>query len=327
MDEGMQQQGVRLQFLEPTGLMFHHFHGSGHPEVQGSITSEEFEQIILAVGRDNILSAEEWLRRARTGELNSADTCITFDDALLCQYDVAKPVLDYFGITAFWFVYTSIYNGVAEKLEIYRYFRCTAFPSVDSFYERFFVAAQRRLGEEYLRLRSGFNPAEYLSNSPFYTDNDRWFRYLRDRALGSSGYYTLMEDMIDENGFDRQAAAGQLWLRPDHVKDLAENGHLIGLHSYSHPTSMGTLSYDEQAQEYRKNSEMLQQMVGYQPTTAAHPCNSYNDNTLTVLQELDVSVAFRADTAKMRNRTLLEFPREDHANILNALRRPVAASL
>jgi hypothetical protein len=75
------------------GVMFHHFHDDRHRRGQGSISAEQLVELIEHLGRNDILPAQEWMRRAAVGALTDTDTCLTFDDALRCQYDVALPVL------------------------------------------------------------------------------------------------------------------------------------------------------------------------------------------------------------------------------------------
>lgn len=312
----MLKRNAQIRFAEPTGLMFHHFHGGVHPAVQGSIDTEQFRAILEAVGAQNVLSAEAWKQKAMDGTLESGETCVTFDDALLCQYDVAKPVLDEFGIKAFWFIYTSVFEGIIEKLELFRYFRSTAFEDIDDFYRAFFEVTKVRLGHRYSELRESFDPANYLPHSPFYTPSDRWFRYLRDQILGQQAYFAIVEDMIDAAGFDRELAARNLWLRAEHVRELADEGHLIGLHSHTHPTTMGKLSRDEQVREYSSNAAQILALSGKPVCTVSHPCNSYNRDTLELLTELKIEVGFRADTAPVSGRGPLEYCREDHANLL-----------
>jgi peptidoglycan/xylan/chitin deacetylase (PgdA/CDA1 family) len=307
---------LTLVFAEPTGLMFHHFHGQGHPVAQGSISGATFEQILKLVGLENILPAKEWQRCAKEGTLQQNQVCITFDDALLCQYDVAKQVLDKYGLTAFWFVYSSILRGELEKLELYRHFRTTQFESIDLFYQLFFQMAETEYGNIYRKLRDDFDPATYLVNSVFYTDNDRWFRYLRDKFLGPENYNALMDKFIAEQRYDINGAVQKLWLTRDQVTELSEDGHCIGLHSDSHPTTMATLPPLEQEREYRVNSDYLTELLGERPQSMSHPCNSYSSDTISVLEELGVNLGFRADVAPVKNRSSLEFPREDHANLL-----------
>ena len=129
------------------------------------------------------------------------------------------------------------------------------------------------------------------------------------------------------DGMVSQWLAGQtdigelLWMDTAAVLDLKKKGHEIGLHSYSHPTAMGTLSAERQRSEYDRNRRHLIDTFGITPTTMSHPCNSYNADTLALMGEFGVKVGFCSNRGPVGNRTALEMPREDHANIMNRLRR------
>ncbi len=183
----------------PHGLMFHHFHGGTHARGQGSISGSEFEGIIEHY-RERILSADEWSRRVISESLQKGDVCITFDDALACQIDVALPVLQKYGITAFWFVYTSIFDGEIELLEVLRRFRNEAFDSVEDFYVEFERVVDGGefaiLKKELIRNYDHANWAAY----PFYTMGDTKFRFIRDEVLGQKRYEKVMTDMISQGG-------------------------------------------------------------------------------------------------------------------------------
>ena len=119
------QMGFRSM---PHGVMFHHFHNEGErPIAQGSITSSEFKEIIEYIGPKNILPADIWLEKAINNRLNKKEICLTFDDALKCQVDIALPILQQLGLTAFWFIYSSVFKGEIESLEINRYFYSVCF--------------------------------------------------------------------------------------------------------------------------------------------------------------------------------------------------------
>ena len=79
--------------VKPHGIMFHHFCGGVHPQGQGAITAEELADLIEFVGPRRILPAEVWLVRCAGGTLRDGDVCLTLDDNLRCQYDIALPVL------------------------------------------------------------------------------------------------------------------------------------------------------------------------------------------------------------------------------------------
>lgn len=305
--------------MRPHGIMFHHFHDDWHPRGQGAISAEELADMIDFVGRDRILPAEEWLRRAEAGSLRLSHVCLTFDDNLRCQFDVAFPVLRDLGLTAFWFVYTSVLEGEVERLEVYRTYRLTCFDGVDDFYAAFDaqVAASPMADEAASALRT-LDPATYLAAFLFYSDADRRFRFLRDEVLGPQRYVQIMDDMIETTGPGIDELAGNLWMDADCLRQLHEEGHVVGLHSHTHPTRLERLTPERQRDEYRQNQACLRRVLGAPAVAMSHPCNSYNADTLGILRELDIRLGFRANMAAVAG-SELEYPREDHANLLREM--------
>jgi peptidoglycan/xylan/chitin deacetylase (PgdA/CDA1 family) len=299
--------------------MFHHFHGSGHAPGQGSISADQLDAMIRWLGRENFLPAQDWMERANRGRLRDKDLCLTFDDNLRCQFDVALDVLRAHSLTGFWFVYTSVLEGRLERLELYRAFRTKYFSSVDEFYERFFefVAGGPWAQEVDAGLRD-FNPATYLAGFPFYTQSDRRFRFVRDEILKPQNYQSVMDAMILEAGVSLTDLAGGLWMDERSLRQLYDQGHVIGLHSHTHPTRLEHLDRDGQLAEYSANSAHLTRLLGARPAAMSHPCNSYNAATLDVLHQLGVRLGFRAKMTAGYGGDL-EHPREDHANILAAM--------
>ena len=157
-----------LHVMVAHGLMFHHFAGGPHPRGQGAISAAEFEKLLAFYGRGRIIDAREWYERAVQNRLSDDDVCITFDDALRCQYDIAKPVLDRLGITAFWFIYSSAFaDGEPPRLELYRYFRTVMFDRMDDFYLAF---DQAIAASEYVDIVAeglrGYDAAIIFRNTP-----------------------------------------------------------------------------------------------------------------------------------------------------------------
>ncbi|MBI5211321.1 MAG: polysaccharide deacetylase family protein [Elusimicrobia bacterium] len=301
--------------------MFHYFHDGRHPRGQGSLAAEQFRAIIGFVGQERILPAKEWVARALSRSLRPDDLCLTFDDNLRCQYDVAYPAMRDLGLTGLWFVYTSVVEGRIEPLEIYRLYRNTAFRHVNDFYadfERF--AARSAHGDILARALSGFNAKEYFKEYAFYTDEDRRFRFIRDDVLGPDRYRGLMDAMMAASGFRVEAAAKDLWMDEDCLRRLHGEGHVIGLHSHSHPMRLAELSPERQESEYRVNIEHLRRVLAEAPTTVSHPCNSYNGETLRILAGLGIRLGFRADMEEVASRGDLEQPRIDPADILAMMR-------
>lgn len=301
--------------------MFHHFFNETHPRGQGAISADSFAAILDDLGRNNILPPEEWQRRALAGTLGETDICLTFDDALKCQYDVAVPVLKAMDLTAFWFVYSGVFQGRPEVLEIYRHFRTSAFADMDEFYTAFADAAQALFPHAHASAAlDSFDAQSYLAEYPFYTARDREFRYLRDDVLGPQRYKEVMSFLMRKKAFDPQVVISQLWMSDAEIRALDRDGHVIGLHSFSHPTRLAELSPAEQRDEYRQNFAHLSATLGKSPTAMSHPCNSYSRETVSILREMGIKLGFRSNMTPIEGASMFEFPRQDQAILVAAMK-------
>lgn len=303
------------------GIMFHHFHNETHPKEQGSISQNDLSKLIEFIHPKRILTPEKWLKKVEKKCLEPRDLCLTFDDALLCQFEIAKPVLDAYKLKAFWFVYTGIFDEKKPPLEVYRRFRHEKFSSIEEFYKAFDAHIfQTPYAEKINKDLCHFCPKTFLQEHAFYTPEDRRFRYIRDEILGPQAYYSIMNSMIESYGVHHQEDyAKGLWMLPKHLKTLKKEGHIIGLHSHSHPTRMEKLSYQEQYQEYCSNHKALKKLLNKPCTVMSHPSNSYAASTLEVLKKLKIPFGFRADMEKGWNRSWLEMPREDHMILMRKI--------
>lgn len=303
------------------GIMFHHFHGGEHIKAQGSLSAQDFDDLLTWYGKDhNIIGADEFYHKAINGTLGQKDVVLTFDDALRCQYDIAGSVMKDRNLTAFWFVYTSPMTGVYEKLEIYHHFRFYMYPEIDEFYEAFFEAAEDikdMLGVDVAAGLSDEKWRGYKPESTFYTDNDRRFRYARDYTLGADRYNTVMDAMMEAAGYDYKKYVDLLWVKEQELKNLHADGHIIGLHSHTHPTTLGMMTYEDQKAEYATCKRILE---GFLPTitTVSYPCDSFNEDTKGIMQELGVDLGFRAYPIESNDPFFI--PREDHSNLFKAMR-------
>jgi len=304
-------------------IMFHHFHGFKHLPAPGSLSGDEFEAMLDWLGKKhNLIGASEYLHKLNINELEPSEVCLSFDDALLSQYDIALPILNERRLNAFFFVYSSVFTEKPDYLEIFRHFRTNCFSSVDDFYEIFFGIVKLNFSDELSLHKKEYKKLDYLSICPFYTENDKWFRYLRDKMLGVTRYEKLMLDLMEARSFDSAEVIKDLWMSEDNLKDIATKGHLIGLHSYSHPTQMSELNYDDQMNQYVKNLEHLEGLIGKNKVVSmSHPCGDYNDDTLRILSDLNIQIGFRSNLSRADIKSKFEVPRDDHANVFKAMKQ------
>ena len=301
-------------------VMFHHFTDSVHPKGQGAITEQDFENILNWLENNfKILCPEEFQSKLSNTTIQSNEITLTFDDGLRCQIDIAEKVLERRGLRAFFFVYTSIFTPNPDPLEIYRHFRTTCYMEIDEFYSGFFEVLELRNPGTYILAREKFEEEKHLANFLYYSTNDRFFRYLRDRVLTDAQYSSIMETMMSDKKYDIQQASANLWMTPENIKSLNLNGHTVGMHSQSHPTKMDLLDSDLQETEYQNNYAVLNDILGVEPWAMSHPCGQYNTETLRILRDMNINTGFRSNTFLSSNFSNLELPRIDHADLMKLI--------
>ena len=299
--------------IDILGFTFHYFQNEIHVPCQGSLTAQQLAWILRRLRESfTLVSPQQFLEDVRRRKEDPAELCLCFDCGLKSQYDIALPVLEEFGLKAFWFLYTSVLDGGIVTVEQVHHFRFSCFASVDRFYSVFFQAAADRLSDRFDSALSAFRRSGYLNWAPFYTEEDRLFKYLRDRVMTEEEFHAVLQRMMREAGYEVEAYRDLLWLSRDEVRHLSDTGHVIGMHTHTHPNEIGKLPYEAQLREYGTCQKILREITGQPVVSMSHPCNSYSGDTLRVLRELGVEAGFRADQDP-RYRSALELPRIDHA--------------
>jgi len=100
----------------------------------------------------------------------------------------------------------------------------------------------------------------------------------------------LLNGFIDL--FDISLAKKDLWMSEENLKEIESQGHVIGLHSFSHPTKISDLSFQEQELEYHKNNKHLADLIQKPIRAMSHPCGDYNKDTLNILSKMDIKIGF-----------------------------------
>jgi len=272
--------------------MFHRLHKTGaKPLGQGSISDSIFRNIIHKIGPQNIISPSEWMNIKNSEEMKQSKFCLTFDDGLKSQYEIASPILDEFNIKAFYFIYTKTFSCSYDKNEIANYLITNQYESIElfltifkSYLNKFNLKINKSKFEQYKK--------KMFSFFPFYSHNDLEYRYIRNSLLTLKQFDTIIEEIIDKENLTIKNIANELWMNENEVKDLANKGHEIGLHSHTHPFSMETLNKDEQYKEYNKNFNIIKKITGIKPKSMSHPLNSRNKDTIEILKKLKISCGF-----------------------------------
>lgn len=294
-------------------IMCHYFHDyKKYKKVQGSIDINKLEQIFLDK-RYNVISIDEYIEKMEKNILMKNEISFSFDDGLKEQFELAFKLLKKYNIKGVFNINTVPLIGGVDKLELYRYYRNYYCNNLEDFYQKFFNQVKKLLKNHYEEICLSIDFNKYLEKSKFYTYNDRKFRYFRDEIL-KENYITIMDILINEE-IDMEKETLELWMNKEEVKILSEDGHLIGLHTHSHPTNLNKLTYKSQKNEFRKNKSILEKIIGKKIEIVAYPCGKYNKETFKVMEKLKIKYGLAAtNLEKIENNLLLK--RVDIANFM-----------
>ena len=78
---------------------------------------------------------------------------------------------------------------------------------------------------------------------------------------------------------------------PDLIKRMIAEGHVVGNHSYNHP-SMPTISLEKAAEEITKLHDYIKENFGYTMTLFRPPMGEYSEQTLALTKELGYQTVF-----------------------------------
>lgn len=313
----------------PHGITFHHFHDDlKHKSSQGSINANTFKKIINFIGRSNIIDCNNFYEKILDNKIEQRNVCLTFDDGCKSQIDVALNVLNDFKIKAFFFIPSSIFSKNPDFLEVYRYFRNNYFKDIDEFYQKFFLEISGDY-EKFISLNKK-RIKKTLSNFKFFSINDVKFRLIRDNFLSEKEYKQIMIRLFKEKKFNPLMHHSKLFMNQKDLKNIFSEGHLVGLHSDTHPTKIEKLSKQKQFKEFSLNQKKLSHLLKIRKDkilTMSHPCGSYDKNTINVLKKLGIKLGFKNEmhnTKKIKKNNVmskvLEIPRNDHSILLRSLK-------
>lgn len=262
----------------PHAVMAHYFVKDDAHRTQGALTPDEWRRGLDAYG-DRLISAPEWIKRAVAGEL-SDEVTVTIDDGLYEAYLYAKPALDERGIRAAWNIYSLPYVGVPLAQEEWRWVRNRAFPALQDFYDAWWGLIG---GEDIARAM----PRAYLADYGYLTDIDRLYRYWRNELASPQQYETVMSQLGQAHPFD----ASRHWLSFADLQGLVNAGHVVGLHTHTHPLHLVDATREQIAMEWATCAHLLHQ---FRPTTASYPCGQMMDASIAWFKSHGIELAWGA---------------------------------
>lgn len=149
---------------------------------------------------------------------------LTFDHGTIDHFEKAVPELDRRGLKGIFFILTMVPEehkvlGIDKQRFLEAMFRVELAPMIC-----------RELDLDY-------KPEEaqnYLSDFSFYSLEERYLRYLRDKNISTEAYDNFIGKYFEKYFGNEKMFASKKYLSWDHIVQLHKRGHIIGSHSHYH---------------------------------------------------------------------------------------------
>ena len=276
-------------------IMFHDFKLDNTSGTQGAISQNDFRKLIKTNG-ENKFSNPDVIQKTKHKNLED-ESFITFDDGLLSQYDIALDLLSETDKKGIFFVHSKPLIGEYDIHQVIRSFKNSSiFNNVDDFNEQLIkILLSSFKTNKKDKIEKGYKQSAYLTEFDFYSDLDRKLRYIRDFVVSLQQYEDSITELLNIKNTSISDLVKGTYIGKEKLKEINQLGHVIALHSHSHPTNLGSLKKEEQFKEIGHNYEILEEIIGHKPNAISYPSNSYNSETIEILEHFNIGYGFRAD--------------------------------
>ncbi len=127
---------------------------------------------------------------------------------------------------------------------------------------------------------------------------------------GGESAVTCIAGLLEKQGWRGHffVTAGQIgnkgFLNTEQIRGLRRNGHVIGSHSFSHPTRMSHCSQEELTDEWTRSTKMLSDILGEPVDTASVPGGYYSDRVAETAAAAGIRILFNSEpTTAVQNVT------------------------
>ena len=297
------------------GVMFHHFHDHKiYSKSPGSIDINQLEKIIQKIGRKNIINPNEYLLYKKNKTFKKNYICLTFDDGIKSQL-LALKILKKHSIKAFFFINTKYIECKKISPEVIRFFIYNFCKGINKFYKIFIKNCN--FDHEKILKKNKKKIRLFKVKYKFYSDEDINFRIIRNN-ITQKKYHALMEKIMKIENFDYKKKKIEFYLSKKDLIKIDKSGHMIGLHTHSHPNDFSKLNLRNQREELLLNIKSLREIFKNKKkifNSFSYPGGNYSYKTLKMLKKNDIKIAF-TNSNKINSKNNFEIPRINHKYLI-----------
>jgi peptidoglycan/xylan/chitin deacetylase (PgdA/CDA1 family) len=265
---------------------------------QLAITPEHFEQHLeLLLRKFKVLSLTEFINQLNSNFISPGTVCLTFDDGYLDNYLIAKPLLEKYDCPATFFIASSF----VQKQQPFWWdelqqliLETDQLPEICSFIisgNKFHFDLKE---ESILKRKQKRQIQSWFWPSP--PPNLRCALYLKLwqilKPLSYAEIQTVMDNIKCWSQTLLAISPETFPMNIEQLRDLAAQPLFqLGLHTANH-SALPSFTRDTQQQEIIVNKEYLEKITTYPVTTMSYPYGEHNENTLAVVNALQLHAGF-----------------------------------
>jgi peptidoglycan/xylan/chitin deacetylase (PgdA/CDA1 family) len=255
--------------------MYHRVNNEADAIFEGVPTKEFAAQMESLSRYYTVLSLEEVVERASTGDVPPNSVAVTFDDGYHDNYEHAFPILKRFGIPTTIFLTTGVIDtpGILWHDVVFELFRKTsaAFIEID--------------GRRY-PIQSGTDKHHAL------------FAALKNiRGLSPQARTHRISGLAASLGVPVSSDHGPKMLTWGQIREMAKAGVTFGAHTVSHPI-LSRMPLDEAVEEIETSKRIIEDKLGQRVRLFAYPNGSREDFTEALKRSLK-ELGFRCAVTTM----------------------------
>lgn len=312
----------RIHRDEITIVMYHHVIDYTNLKYRGikGLDIDLFERQIVYLKEHYSIMTMGDLQEAIKGkkELGKNAVVLTFDDGYKSQHDYALPILRKYGVKATFYVSGGVTGHKVFNANKVHYILATT--GTDVVYNRLI-----KLIMEYNNLPSIEDYKHRYYHANRFDDEQVIFI----KRMLQIGLPKTVRDEICDRLFreyvtdDERSFASQIYLSTENLLEMQNEGMEISMHSAEHEW-LNELSYEEQKKMIISNRDYLTS-IGIDTTKGGfcYPFGAYNQETLEILESLNISCATTTEVATTTlNEAIkrpLELPRLDCNDITDMM--------
>ncbi len=267
---------------------------SRYPDIKGLDIELFKRQLDFFKANFNVVSMEQVLDATEGGNLPDNALLLTFDDGYIDNYTYAFPLLSEYGFQGSFFIPGKSFSthNLLDVNKIHYILACADI-------EKLVVDVKERL--DYYRGRDfDYPPNEELWN--MYAIDDRFdgketifVKRILQTVLPEKLRSIIASDLFEKYvGISEETLAYELYMSPEQIRFMKNNGMHIGIHGYDHYW-LGNLTETEMKADIDKALEIMDEFIVRDRWVMNYPYGSYSDALISYIKTKGAKIGVTTD--------------------------------